>query len=497
MPPPIVPAPMTPTRRDRRGSVSSGRSVDLGGLALGEEDVALRGRLGAAHQLHEQLALEGHALGEGQVARRPRPPRMQLRGASKPRNLLRVRLAEGRRTVPGLPRASAILSSRSRTRGEACPSAGPRSAKAIASRDQPRPRRRARRPGPCACAASAPIGLPGGDHLQRLLDADDARQALRAAGARQQAELHLGQAELRRRHGDAVMAAERHLEPAAERRAVDRRDHRLGRMSRSMSTSSRRPRLARRLAELGDVGAAGEQLARAGQHDRADRRIRARFRDRSRRLSRRAAPSAFTGGEARVMTATRPSRRRVVGVSVMLVSSSPCRASGPVGRCRGARPWPSFRFRGAVARAQPATMPRARRSAIWSASRPSSARSAPVCSPRLGGGRRTGGRSAVEAIGRREDGRRGPRGASPPAPCVRSGRPRAGRRPRRRGCPPPGAPRSASPAGCVRARGRSRGASRSRWRERPRLVAKSGSAARSSPADHRAEAAILAVVARP
>jgi hypothetical protein len=49
-----------------------------------------------------------------------------------------------------------------------------------------------------------------------------------AARPRQQAERHLGEAEpaLRRVERDPVVAGERDLEPAAERRPVDRRDHR-------------------------------------------------------------------------------------------------------------------------------------------------------------------------------------------------------------------------------------------------------------------------------
>ena len=66
MPPPMVPAPRTPTLRIGSLGVSSGTS-GLGGLALGEEGVALGGRLLAEQKLHEGLALEGHALVEGQV----------------------------------------------------------------------------------------------------------------------------------------------------------------------------------------------------------------------------------------------------------------------------------------------------------------------------------------------------------------------------------------------------------------------------------------------
>ena len=72
-----------------------------------------------------------------------------------------------------------------------------------------------------------PDRLAGDDHPQRLFRADQARQALGPAGAGQQAELDLGQAHPRRRRGDPEMAGERQLEAAAQRRAVQRRDHRL------------------------------------------------------------------------------------------------------------------------------------------------------------------------------------------------------------------------------------------------------------------------------
>jgi hypothetical protein len=65
------------------------------------------------------------------------------------------------------------------------------------------------------------------DHLDRELRSNRARQALGAAGARQQAELHLGQAELGFLHRDAEMTGERDLEATAERGAVDRGHDRL------------------------------------------------------------------------------------------------------------------------------------------------------------------------------------------------------------------------------------------------------------------------------
>ena len=68
--------------------------------------------------------------------------------------------------------------------------------------------------------------VAGNNHPQCLFGADEARQALRAAGAGQEAELDLGEADPRRRNGDAEMTGERHLEPAPESGAVQCRDDR-------------------------------------------------------------------------------------------------------------------------------------------------------------------------------------------------------------------------------------------------------------------------------
>ncbi|CCK15348.1 hypothetical protein BN136_1358 [Cronobacter universalis NCTC 9529] len=64
-------------------------------------------------------------------------------------------------------------------------------------------------------------------HLKRGADANEARQPLRAAGARQQPQLHFRQPELRFRivGTDAAVAGERQLQPAAEACAVNSRDH--------------------------------------------------------------------------------------------------------------------------------------------------------------------------------------------------------------------------------------------------------------------------------
>ena len=66
------------------------------------------------------------------------------------------------------------------------------------------------------------------DHVDRSLDADEARQALGAAGARQQPQLDLRKSERRVRGGDPVVRGHRQLEPPAETDAGYRRDDRLG-----------------------------------------------------------------------------------------------------------------------------------------------------------------------------------------------------------------------------------------------------------------------------
>ncbi len=97
--------------------------------------------------------------------------------------------------------------------------------------------------------------LAGDDHLHGLRRTDHARQPLRAAGARQQAELHFGQAEVGVLGGDAEVAAQRGFETAAERIAVDRGNDGARRVLQQIENFMQARRL-RRLAELADVGAA-------------------------------------------------------------------------------------------------------------------------------------------------------------------------------------------------------------------------------------------------
>ena len=67
--------------------------------------------------------------------------------------------------------------------------------------------------------------LAAADHADGARDADDARQPLRAACAGDDAQRHLRQTHHRAGRGDACVAAQRQLEAAAQRRAVQRRDH--------------------------------------------------------------------------------------------------------------------------------------------------------------------------------------------------------------------------------------------------------------------------------
>ena len=68
------------------------------------------------------------------------------------------------------------------------------------------------------------------------------------------------------------MAAERDLEAAAERGAVDRGDHRLAGVFDAGDDLAEAGRL-RRLAEFGDVGAGDEGTPAAGQDDAFDLRV--------------------------------------------------------------------------------------------------------------------------------------------------------------------------------------------------------------------------------
>ena len=129
------------------------------------------------------------------------------------------------------------------------------------------------------------------DHVQRHFQAQLARQALRAAGARQDAEFDFRQGHLRAGRGDAVIAAQRQLQPAAHAHAMDGGNHRLGRAFHDIDQGVQ-SRLREGLGgiEFLDVGAARKGLAGARDDDGLDGVVRQRLAD--------AGHGGGTGGQA-------------------------------------------------------------------------------------------------------------------------------------------------------------------------------------------------------
>ena len=202
-----------------------GNAGDLGGFALGEEGVTLRLRLVAGHQLEEALALLLQPLVERQVdgradrvgggKRRFQPARLLGQGGDRAGEDRAVGLGGGELGIVVAQLAQRALL-RQHLAGKGLAAGG----------------------GPfddfLDQAVLERLGgadrIAADDHLDRELGTDRARQPLGAAGARQQAELDLGQAQPGVLGGDAEMAGERDFEAAAERGAVNRGDDRLRRI---------------------------------------------------------------------------------------------------------------------------------------------------------------------------------------------------------------------------------------------------------------------------
>src|SRR5438876_205834 len=106
---------------------------------------------------------------------------------------------------------------------------------------------------------------------------DKARQALRAAGPRHRAEIDLGLAEAGILGGDDDVAHHRDLAAAAEGKTGDRGDHRFAALRDALPAAGDEVfGIGLYVGLLGhflDVGAGGEGLVAAGQHNGADRRI--------------------------------------------------------------------------------------------------------------------------------------------------------------------------------------------------------------------------------
>jgi len=246
-----------------------GEFGELGRLALGKEDVALGLRLLAGDEVQEQRALAFERLLDGQ---RDRPAQRFDRG--------------GRRIAASRPPEVA-----DRGGVEFLDVAAPWREPVVAVLRQHRhpplrhdaARERHRRRGEIALDDGVDQAglerlcdrhrIAREYHRHRLVEADEARQPLGAAGARDQAELDLGQPQPRARRRHPEMAAERDFEAAAERRAVQGGDHRLGaRLDRFDHVDG--GGLSCRLAEFADVGAGNEGAPGADDHDRGNTGVR-------------------------------------------------------------------------------------------------------------------------------------------------------------------------------------------------------------------------------
>ena len=221
---------------------------DFRGRALGEEDMAQR----LAPDPNCAASGRWRARRRGRRRAKAAPPRGR---AARPRP---VRAGRALSPAPWLAAASIISASAAGTASAPVRRGGwPTSRRAVASASDNRSAAATASTMPSASACPRRRQRAGGDQLDGGRDAGEARQALRAAGARHDAELHLGQAELRFPHGDAAMAGQRDLQPAAECRAVDRGDDRLLARLDALDHVGQ-DRLGHRRAELLDVGAADE-----------------------------------------------------------------------------------------------------------------------------------------------------------------------------------------------------------------------------------------------
>ena len=225
MPPPIVPAPMTAAVLIGRVGVSSGTSGILAAARSAKNAWRSAFDSGVCISVEERARARPCSPSSNGLQRPPPPPRRtspaRAAACSPRRRRSRANCEEplGVRVARPSGRAPAAAGRFSATtfarEGDARRPAGRRR----------RSRRRARVPASFSDSTRSPATIM----FERRLERRHPRQPLRAAGARQEAELHLGQRDLRARRGDAVVAAERQLEPAAHRHRVDRGDDRLGR----------------------------------------------------------------------------------------------------------------------------------------------------------------------------------------------------------------------------------------------------------------------------
>jgi hypothetical protein len=112
----------------------------------------------------------------------------------------------------------------------------------------------------------------GADQIDGGEGADQARQALRAAGSRHNAKLNLRQAEAGLYAGDATVAGKDDLAAATECCTIDSSDHRLLEPFDAFDDIGQK-RLDRRLAEFLDISTTHESAAGARKRNADDGRI--------------------------------------------------------------------------------------------------------------------------------------------------------------------------------------------------------------------------------
>ena len=232
------------------------------GQPFGEEEIALGGRFPTVHQLPEQIGLPLHPFVKGQgdggfhglddILRRPEPLEAAPMLLAKP-------------VEQGGWRSNRAVADLDHRRVKPFAQIGDRAVdQSILRHDRVdqyhglRVRCRHR--------------LAENHHVERGLDPDQAGQALCPAGAGQQAKRHFGQAQPRRWRGDAIIADQCRLQPAAQRGAMDRGEDRLGRSFDAIEHIMQRY-ARQRLAEFTDVGPGDEGASGAGQQDAACHRV--------------------------------------------------------------------------------------------------------------------------------------------------------------------------------------------------------------------------------
>ena len=253
---------------DVDGLGAAGDVGDLRGLALGEEEVLLGSGLDPAHEAGEDLLLAVHPFVEGQLDRRLDGLDAGLRrveAAHPPRVLLAKVVEEGRVAARRGHLVVAVADAdEGPPLGHRAPGERDGALGEVALHDLVR---QAVRQG-----VAGADGIAAHDHLERLLRPYDAGQALGAAGAGTEPELHLREPESGGLDGDPEVAGKRGLEAPAERGAVDRGHHRLRRVVERVDHLEE-TRGLQRLVELGDIRPGDEGPACAGEDDGGHRRV--------------------------------------------------------------------------------------------------------------------------------------------------------------------------------------------------------------------------------